>query len=446
MSETHPIQYLDDAALWMVQRELLRRQLKAVLQGSEFYQRKWQGLIATEGDVDSLTSPESFAALPFTSKDELRQSQEEAPPLGLHRCAPREQILRVSSTSGTTGRPLYYALTARDKELVWKTWKHIYDAAGVGPGDLTLYGFAMGGPYGGLYGAEALEYFGIPTLPVGSQQSSDRFIQLMRDLRPTTLTCVSNFPIRLAQQLRTIGVAPESLGIRRLLLGGEPVNPIRRQLEREWHAEVYEMMGTGETGMIWGECSCRTGMHYLSKDLVLVEYIDPETLKPVSPTSGATAELVYTHLQRDACPLVRYRTRDLVSVQGDACGCGRRGPRIVCIGRTDDMLKVRGVNVFPSAIEALLGEFGEPVTTNFRIKLQGNERKFSRPLALIVGIKPSGSGASEAELAARVADYMRANLGVRTEVTLMSDQHLGDQLRGGLDRRSYFIDEASVPA
>ena len=164
------------------------------------------------------------------------------------------------------------------------------------------------------------------------------------------------------------------------------------------------------------------------------------------PKPGSSAELVYTHLQREACALVRYRTRDLVTIQGDSCECGRRGPRIVCVGRTDDMLKVRGVNIFPSAIESLLANFGEPITSNFRIKLQGGERKFSRPLSLIVGFKStSGLDSCDKELASKIAEYMRDNIGVRTEITLVPDHELGDSLRGGFDRRSYFVDETTLP-
>jgi phenylacetate-CoA ligase len=356
-------------------------------------------------------------------------------------CASPSELIRISSTSGTTGRPLYYATTPDDKHTVWRSWHHIYRAAGIGPEDRTLYGFAMGGPYGGLYGAEAFEEMGVQCIPVGSDQSSDRFIQLLCDLKPTVLTCVSNFPMRLVQQLRQQGFDPRGIGLRMLLLGGEPVSPVRAAIEEDWGVEVFEMMGAGETGMIWGECPHRNGMHYLSKDLVLVEFIDPDTLEAVRPAPGLTAELVYTHLRREACPLVRYRTRDLVTVSGMDCECSRRGPRITCVGRTDDMLKVRGMNIFPSAIADLLASFGKPVTDNFRIVLQGGERKFSRPLSLVIGIETSNQSADErARLQEKLSDYLRSNLNVRTEVKLIASSELGDALRGGLGRRDYFVD------
>jgi phenylacetate-CoA ligase len=336
---------------------------------------------------------------------------------------------------------LYYALTPDDKKTVWRSWQHIYRAAGIGRGDRNLYGFAMGGPYGGLYGSEAFEEMGVQNIPVGSDQSSEKFVQLITNLKPTVITCVSNFPIHLARQFRQREIDPKTLGVRLLLLGGEPVNPVRGFIENEWGADVCEMMGAGETGMIWGECEHRSGMHYLSKELILVEFIDPDTLQLVTPEAGVTAELVYTHLRREACPLVRYRTRDLVRISGVDCECGRRGPKIVCVGRSDDMLKVRGMNIFPSAIADLLASYGKPVTDNFRIVLQGGERKFSRPLSLIIGVESVLNVDDETRLREKLSEYMRSNLNVRTDVKVMASNELGDSLRGGLGRRDYFVDE-----
>lgn len=431
------LQFLDDLDLERVQIDLLQRQLKRLLARSEFYRDKFQQV----GPVIDIRSLADLAQLPFTYKEELRTSQETRSPFGLHACVSAEELVRVSSTSGTSGRPLYYAVTSEDKHVVWDSWRNVYDAAGIGPADRAIFAFAMGGPYGGLYGAEALEHAGVQCIPAGSHQSSARFVQLLHDLAPSVLTCITNFPNRLAQHLRETGSDPTKVGLRKLLLGGEPVSPVRSAIEQEWGADVYEMMGMGETGMIWGECAYRDGMHYLSKDSVLVEFIDPDTLDTVPLRPGASVELVYTHLRRRACPLIRYRTRDLVTVEAMNCDCGRQGPRIACVGRTDDMLKVRGVNVFPSAVAALLTTFGSPVTDNFRIRLREGKRKFSNPLSLIVGVETMPDSREGREhLRSRLAEHLRDNLNVRTEIELTPTADLGDALRGGLDRRDYFVE------
>jgi phenylacetate-CoA ligase len=432
----HVMQLLADDALERAQLELLRPQLAYVRERSALYRDKLRDV-----DVDGLRSLAAFAELPLTEKDELRRSQDNAPPLGDNLCTATDEPIRISSTSGTTGKPLYYAVTPDDIRGVWASWKNMYDAAGVGPGERVMFGFAIGGPFGAHYGADALEYAGIQCIPVGSSQSSNRFLQLMRDLAPTVLACVTNFPMRLAERLREDGTDPRDLRLEKMMLAAEPVAPVRAAIEETWGSRVYEMMGTGEIGMIWGECEARAGMHYLSKGLVLVEFIDPETLQTVRPEPGAMAELVYTHLRREACPLVRYRTRDLVTIHGVDCECGRRGARIGCVGRTDDMLKVRGVNVFPSAIADLLNRYGRPVTDNFRIRLPEGERKFSTPLSLIVGVEPMPPTPEDVEgLQERLADYLRASLNVRTTVELISSSELGVALRGGLDRRDYFVE------
>lgn len=425
--------------------ESLKAQLRSVYRRSEFYRRKWDGVIRDIDAFDAWESAERIAELPFTTKDELRVSQTSCPPLGLHLGASRNEVRRISSTSGTTGRPLYYALTHDDKLVVWETWKNVFDAAGLGPSDLTIFGLTMGGPYGALYGAEALEWHGHASIPAGSQVSTARFLQLITDLHPTTVISITNFPLRLASALREQGIDARSLGIRRFLVAGEPIRAVRHLIEQEWDAVVYDMMGIGEAGMLWAECACRDGMHFIANGLVHMEYVDPQSLRPIAPEVGAVAELVFTHLKRDACPLVRYRTHDLARITAMECACGRHGPRIEPIGRSDDMIKVRGTNIFPSAVERILVEFGAPVSENFRIVLPGGERKFSSQLKLIVGINAAVEGEARTELAERLSTRMRDSLNVRTEISFVPAADLSTILKGPMDRKNYFVDGDPVP-
>lgn len=427
-------QFLDEADLRDRQLRAMRSQLDYVREHSRFYQDKlsaWNGSLDSYGDLRSL---------PFTSKEELRGALDADPPLGINLCTAPEDPVRISTTSGTTGKPLYYAVTPRDLETITQSWFHLFDAAGLTSADRAMYGLALGGPYGSHYGADAIERAGIQCIPIGSAQSSERFIQLLVDLKPTVLLCVTSFPLRIAERLREKGIDPRSLGVKKMMMGAEPVAPVRAAIEEAWDTSVYELMGCGEIGMIWGECEHHGGMHHLAKDVVLVEYIDPVTAEHVTPEVGRTAELVYTHLCREAHPVVRFRTHDLVTFQSTDCPCGRRGPRVACVGRTDDMLKVRGANIFPSALVDLLTRFGAPVTANFRVRLPGGARKFSTPLSLVVEVDSGADGPATAELRDRLEAYLRANLNVRSLVDLVPVGELGENLRGPLDRHSYFID------
>jgi phenylacetate-CoA ligase len=419
---------------------LLRKQLQSVYSRSALYRRKWRGAIDSEADLARIASTRDLPLLPFTLKDELRVSQQEVPPLGLHLGVPEGDIRRISSTSGTTGRPLYYALTERDKLVVWESWRNVFTAAGLGGDDLTIFGLTMGGPYGALYGAEALEWSGHASIPAGSQVSSARFLQLLQDLRPTAVISITNFPLRLAEVLREKRIEPRDIGVKKFIVAGEPIKGVRDLIQDTWGAKVFDMMGIGEAGMLWAECEHRAGMHFIADGIVHMEYVDPDSLEPVSLEEGRVAELVFTHLRRDACPLVRYRTHDLARITAVGCTCGRPGPRIEPIGRSDDMIKVRGASIFPSAIESLIVAFGEPLSENFRVVLPRGERKFSTPLKLVIGLAQPVEAEAQPALAEKVGAYLRDSLNARTEVSFVPAKELSAQVKGPMDRRNYFVD------
>lgn len=415
------------------QRELLVDQARYLAEHSRFYRDRCAGLAGWPP-----TSPDDLDALPHTTKEELIAAQAETGPLGSLLCVPRDSLSRVCSTSGTTGRPLYYSITAHDKDILCLAWEVIYEAAGLTADDLAVFAFALGGPYGSAFGGEALERRGIPAVPVGAAASFERFKTLLVDLRPTAIVALTNFPVRLADKLTADGIDPAELGVRKIVVGGEPVAGYRKQIAETWQADVTEAMGIGELGMIWGECPHQTGMHDLTPAWTYVEYLDPGTGEFCStPVAGETYELVYSSLNREAMPLLRYRSRDLVEVLTTDCPCGRDGAALRAIGRTDDMIKVRGVNVFPASIERLLADFGSPVTGQFQIVLPPDgARLFSTPLELRVACGPAGT--PPPELPERLGSYLRAHLNVRTNVRLVDPSELADGFRGGLGRRDYF--------
>lgn len=427
------LQFASPQARAAQQWSLLHEQIEYVARESGFFHR-----VFDEAGIESIASAEEFATVPFTEKDDLRSAQDDPAKFGSLTCVDRSRLSRICSTSGTTGRPLYYSVTRDDKECVYLGWESLYTAAGFTAADLALYAFALGGPYGSAFGGEAMERSAIPTLPIGAGAAFERFRLLIEDLHPSVLVGITNFPVRLGQKFRDAGVDPASLGIEKVMVGGEPAAAFRDSLTQDWDAEVYEVMGMGEFGMIWGECSARKGMHYLTPEFTYVEFIDEETgASTLSPEAGRTYELVYSSLHREAMPILRYRSHDLVEIIETNCACGRTTPTIRAIGRTDDMIKVRGVNLFPAGVEFLLASFGERVRSDFQIVLPASgERKYSSPLELVVACDEPESG--HLELSAELAAYFRAHLNVQTIVHLVGPDELAGAVRGGLGRRDYF--------
>jgi phenylacetate-CoA ligase len=198
--------------------------------------------------------------------------------------------------------------------------------------------------------------------------------------------------------------------------GGEPA--FRAQLEAGWGARVTEAMGIGDVGVsLWGECERQDGMHLGARGLVHAELVDPATGGPVAIEDGASGELVLTHLRHRAAPLLRFRTRDHVRVRTSACGCGRTGPRLRCLGRTDDMLIVRGVNVFPSAVREVVSAFVPAVSGHILVRPSAPGVKQEPPLP--VSVELARGAAAEAALADAISDRLRDVLVVQTRVELV---------------------------
>src|SRR6266571_6612346 len=317
-------------------RRLLTEQLGYVVDASSFYREKLGG--------DRAPAPEALAELPLTTKDELRAAQAADPPFGGTRAAPQREIVRLHGTSGTTGRPLAIGFTAADHDLSTMVGARAYWATGVRPGDTVLHCLNYALYVGGLADHLSIERTGAMVVPIGIGQSQ-RILDLWQDLRPTAMFCTPSYARYLADAAGTRGLDPGALGLRLVIVGGEPggdVPEIRATIEETWHADVGDTYGLGE---VWptfaGQCEARDGMHLTAPDALWCELIDPIGGEPVPLSAGAEGELVYTHLRRRATPLVRYRSGDIVKILDDSCGCGRRTPRFRIVGRTDSMFIVR---------------------------------------------------------------------------------------------------------
>jgi phenylacetate-CoA ligase len=341
-----------------LEEERLAEQIARCYEHAPFYRRKLEEAGAGPGDVEGL---EDLARLPFTTKQELRESQAESPPYGDFVCADPIEILRVHLSSGTTGKPLVIPYTERDLATSADVGARSFWAAGVRPDDTVLHCLAYGFYTGGISDQLALETTGATMVPVGLGQSA-RLLELWRELRPTALFSTITYPLHLAEVAEERGLDPSDLGLSKLIVTGEPGGQIaatRRRLEDLWGATVGDTYGLSDIlGTFAGECEVREGLHFCGQGAALVELIDPETEEPVAREEGARGELVFTHLHREAAPLIRFRSRDVAEILASECECGRTGFRFTVAGRSDDMFRVRGVNVFPSAVEELLREHG----------------------------------------------------------------------------------------
>ena len=340
-AETMPVELLRDTQI-----ERLRATLRNAADNVPFYRRRLDEAGLTPGDV---TCSDDLSSLPFTTKGDLRDHY----PFGMFAVS-RERMVRVHASSGTTGNPTTVGYTAGDIGLWADLIARTLAAGGMKPGDMLQNAYGYGLFTGGLglhYGCERL---GATVLPI-SGGNTDRQLKLMRDFGVTALSCTPSYALYLAEAARDRGLRPADLPIRIGFHGAEPwTNEMRRQIEDGLGTDALDIYGLSEMGGpgVAFECRCKGGMH-VSEDHYLVEIVDPESLRPVP--AGTVGELVFTTLSRVAQPLIRYRTRDLCSLVAEPCECGRTFARMSKpVGRTDDMLIIRGVNVFPSQIEEVL--------------------------------------------------------------------------------------------
>jgi phenylacetate-CoA ligase len=386
-----------------------RAQIAYLLERSAFYRDKL-GLTAPE-DAGGL---EDIARLPLTEKAEIRATVTPQNPIGAHLCAAPSEIVRIYSTSGTTGTPSYIPLTAGDLEN-WITGSaRSYAASGIMAGERIVSTYNAG-PFVAGAALASFDRLGLCHIPVGTG-NTERLLKAIELLRPEAAVLTPSYAAYLAERGDLRGSS-----VRRVLVAGEPGGgepAFRARLEEGWGARVTEAMGIGDIGVsLWGECEHQDGMHLGAHGFVHPELIDPETGDAVPIEDGATGELVLTHLRHRAAPLLRFRTRDHVRVRTSPCPCGRSGPRIRCIGRTDDMLIVRGVNVFPSAVREVVSGFAPAVSGHILVRPPAPGVKQDPPLPVTVELAAGGS--ADASLAESIRERLRDVLVVQTRIELV---------------------------
>ncbi len=383
-------------------------QLAYVLKRSAFYREKLAG-------HDTGGGLAGISRLPLTTKQELRDTVTADNPFGAHLCVEPSEIVRIYSTSGTTGDPSYIPLTASDLENWIETSARSYAASGVRPGERIVSTYNAG-PFAAGAALAAFERIGLTHIPVGTG-NTERLLRAIEDLRPDAVVTTPSYAAYALER----GVDLAASSVRRVLVAGEPGGgepAFRAQLEAGWGARVTEAMGIGDIGVsLWGECEHQDGMHLGGAGVVHPELIDPETGAAIPMEDGAQGELVLSHLRHRAAPLLRFRTRDHVEVRATPCPCGRTGPRVRCIGRTDDMLIVRGVNVFPSAVREVVGAFAPEVSGQIAIRRRSPGVKQDPPLP--VRVELARDGREDPALAEAIGARVREVLVVQADVELV---------------------------
>ncbi len=358
-----------------LQSERLVATVKRCYETVPFYKRKMDELGVKPEDIKSI---DDVTKLPFTTKYDLRDEY----PFGLQ-AVPMDKIRRIHASSGTTGKPVVGTYTQADLDMWSECCARVFAVGDIGPGDVVQVSYGYGLFTGGLGAHDGAAKLGAIQLPT-SAGNSEKQIMMMQDMGTAAICCTPSYALHLAEVIEKNKVDVSKLKLRVGFFGAEPWTwGIRRELEAKLHIKAIDIYGLTEMcgPGVGGECQYQDGTH-IWEDYFLPEIVNPETLEPVAP--GEVGELVITSLCKEAMPILRYRTRDLSSLNYEPCKCGRTAVRLgKVLGRSDDMLIIRGVNVFPSQIETVLTEFPAFTPQYFiTVDRKGNEDTFDLDVEL----------------------------------------------------------------
>lgn len=410
--------------IWNKSKECMSRDEMSALQGKRlhklvelvyhnvpFYRAKMQERDLCPDDIQSI---EDITKLPFTTKQDLRDNY----PTGLQ-AANQSEIVRIHASSGTTGNPTIVGYTRRDLEIWSESAARAFTAYGVTRNDIFSVGYGYGLFTGGLGAHYGVEYVGATVIPT-STGNTEKLLRLLRDLKITGIACTPSYALYVADAMDKHGMTKDAICLKIGAFGAEPwTENMRKEIETRLGLQAYNLYGLSEIigpGVSY-ECQCKNGSH-ISEDHFYPEIINPDTLEP--QPYGTTGELVFTTLTKTGMPLLRYRTKDLTSLIGEKCECGRTNVRMTrIIGRSDDMLIIRGINIFPSQVESvILGmpEF-EPVymlvvdrvnnLDTLQVQVEVRRDYFSDELGAML------------QLRKRLADKLKSVLSISADVRLM---------------------------
>jgi phenylacetate-CoA ligase len=366
--------------------------------------------------ADRLKQAVRFQDIPFTTKQQLVEDQANHPPFGTNLTFPVENYTRIHQTSGTAGRPILWLDTPESWDWWLRCWAEVFKGAGVRQGDRVYVAFSFG-PFIGFWTAfEAAQRMGLMSISGGGQSTEQR-LQSILHREATVLVCTPTYALRLADAAREQGIDMSRSAIRTTIHAGEPgasITETRKRIQESFGARTFDHVGMTEMGAYGFECEEQSGLH-INEDEFIAETIDLATQAEVG--DGQKGELVLTNLGRVGMPLIRYRTGDLGVISRELCPCGRRGARLVggVLGRADDMITIRGINVFPSAVENIVRRYPEIV--EFAIEVYRHREMHELRLKVEVTGAPDG-------VIDRLAQAFSNDLRIRASIEHVADGSL----------------------
>jgi phenylacetate-CoA ligase len=423
-----PAEY--QAALGVHRFDKLKRQIHHVWSNEDYFRPRL--IAAGVSSPEDIKTLDDFRRLPaMLDKASHRQSQEDSlarygHPFGLHLTVPLKQAIHLAATSGTTGQPTFYVFSPRDLEVSHKTLARLFAQAGIRPGETTFHAFGLSLWLAGVTYVQALEAYGARPVALGAEAGVPKILRYIEFTRPTTLFATPSMVSQLIERAPgEIGKPVAALGIKRVLCAGEPgagLPAFRQRVREEFGAEVFDFMGGA-----WHNAalSCAShdyhGMHYLTDDTCFrYDLVDPVTKAPIELTDGAVGEALHTGLEYEAAPAFRYATGDILKIHVGHCpGCGVFGTRMEVVGRVDDMLAIKGVKVYPVAIQNVVLQFRPRVSGELRIRLDTPPPKVEPPLRLAIEADANLPTDAWPALARDIEHRIRELLTFRPEVSIL---------------------------
>ncbi len=418
------IELLSRDEMQSLQWEKIKKQIHYNYDNSLFYKKKFQEIDANPKDIQCL---KDFQKIPLMNKEEHRLAQQESidrygNPYEFIACAPIEKIQRINSTSGTTGVPTLYTLTRNDVAVVNEMHARKYWRAGIRPGVVMIQALSLSMFTGGLPLSEGIQHMGACVVPVGIEGGTQRVLDFIELTKPEAIIATPSFGEYLIEKCKEhAGKPANELGLKWFFCAGEPGGgdrEIRKTLADGFNSKVFDHTGGGHAfhGISCDEPADQfSGMHFVSEDHCYLEMVDPETKESIPLEDGAVGEMVYTYLEWEGGPLLRYALGDILQVFTQGCSCGMPGIRFKIIGRADDMLIVKGVNVYPQAIKSLISKFQPDVTGHFRILLNQKGHKIDPPLQIKIEHRNEISSSDLKNLDQELTNRFRDELRISSE-------------------------------
>jgi phenylacetate-CoA ligase len=430
------VETMSPAAVRRLEDERLVDQIAYDYATSPFYRAR----LDTAGvKPEAIRDREDLARIPFMEKADIADSQADGTLLGVNQCAPLDRIVRIQATGGTTGQPMRIGLTRRDIADYGEMGARALWTMGCRPGDIVFECMNYNLYSGGLSDHLTFETLGAATIPFGVGHS-ERLLAMMAGLTdPVGIWATPSYAVRLAEVAAGLGIEPRSVGLRRGYFSGEAglqVPGYRERIEDTWGMVARDQYGTGELGLHSGECDERDGVHFGGTGIAIAELIDPDSGDVLPFVDGQQGEVVYTSIHREACPLLRMRSHDLMQVWTDPCPCGRTSFRFRILGRSDDMFIVKGVNVFPLSIQAVLMGLAPRVTGEFRVVID-RPPPIDYPVPITVEVAREMPAARHAALAREVETRLKAELDFTAAVTPVAPGGIATERKTRRVIRSY---------